>query len=279
MAEELEDHIEVEEEAPAVEPPPESDPEAEAEARKYGWKPREDFTLAPEGWVDAARFLELPSTQVKITRDLNKRLEREARESREQLARVGEVTRVAVERMRQQEREAYEARVAEIERERRAAVEQGDTQRYDRLTEAQKAIKPPEPVAEPPPQGVQIATDAQEYLSRTKWASDPAAYKYAGGLIERNPHVMHLPHIKQVQWVDEQLRNSGLFAEHFEAPAPKPGPAVAKVDPGGLGGMMRRGKSGADLPPDVRKVGEEFVKEGIFANLDEYARDYFGDSK
>jgi len=116
MAEEQIETGEVPVEAP-VETPAEPSPEqveAEGEARKYGWKAKEEFDLAPEGWVDANRFLELPSTQVKMLRDTRKQLERELRERDEKLSGIERTARTAVEAARKQERERYEAQLAEL---------------------------------------------------------------------------------------------------------------------------------------------------------------------
>lgn len=273
--EELPEDQEAEAEAPQDQPQePQPDPELEAEAAKYGWKPKDNFKRNPEGWIDAAKFLELPSTQVKMTRDINRRLEKELRDRDERLARIEATTQTAVQRIRDQERQAYEAKLAELQAAKRAAVEVGDTAQFDRLEAQQRAIQPPPPV--PVSQSGPVP-EVKAYLDETKWFKDPDAFTFARELIDANPAVQKLDPMRQVKWAEAQLRNSGVFAHHFEAPAPAK-PAVSRVDAGGMGGAtsFRRTKGASDLPQDVRAVADSFVKEGIYKSVDEYAADYFG---
>lgn len=256
-----------------VEEAPKVDPELEADARKYGWKPKEEFTLDPEGWVPADRFLELPSTQRKMTQDINRRLEKELKERDERLERIAATSAEAVALVRKQERERYEAQLANIEAAKRAAVEVGDAERYDALAAQQKALRPPEHVQQPMPP--QVNPVVAEYAKTAAWMQDPNAYRFAELAIEDNPEVKRLPAIKQIAWAEKKVRE--FFPEHFpEAPAR---PQFSKVDGGGLGQIGRRGKGADDLPAEARKVGQEFVSEGVFKSLDEYAASYFAQEK
>lgn len=259
-------------ELPEEQPEPKVDPEAESEARRYGWKPKDEFTLAPDGWVDASRYLELPSTQVKVIRDLNKRLERELRERDDRLSRVQSVSETAISRVREQERAAYEAKLTEIEAQKRAAVEVGDTQQYDRLADQQRQMQPP--VVEAPKEAA-IVPEVREYLDTAKWVKDPHAFSFARELIDQTPAVQRLAPLEQVKWAERQLRDVGQFSHHF-ATVEAPRPAVSKVDAGGMGMLGRKaGKTAADLPSDVRRIADGFVNEGIYKTADEYAVDYF----
>lgn len=267
-----EEQIEVPVEAP-VETPAEPSPEqveAEGEARKYGWKAKEEFDLAPEGWVDANRFLELPSTQVKMLRDTRKQLEREIRERDEKISGIERTAKTAVEAARKQERERYEAQLAELKTNQRKAAEVGDVETFDRLAaqEAQMRQKAPEvPVREEAKP--QLAPEISDYMAANTWTKNPQAIAFAREAIDRNPEVMMLPPIKQVQWAEKKVQE--YFPELFDKPKAPP----ARVDGGGLGIPRRSGKSAADLPADVRAIGKEFVEQGLFKDLDAYAKDYF----
>jgi hypothetical protein len=264
--------------APAVETNDEAaaaaEAEAAAEARKYGWKPKEEFNLAPEGWVDAKRFLELPSTMVKQLRDQKRDLDRQLKERDERLERIGGVTQQAIERVRQQERQQYEAKIAEFERAKREAAELGDVTKYDQLSEQQRSVKPPAPIAAPV---AAPANEVQEYLKTTKWAADPAAMTLARGLIDSDPAALTLPPLRQVQWAERKLKE--YYPDYFDTPAATATatvPGKARVDAGGLGVItQKRGRTADDLPADARSVGQSFVKDGLFKTLDEYAAAYF----
>lgn len=269
MTEEIEEKPELEpEQEPVAEAPSEPDHEAESEARKYGWKPKEEFTLAPEGWVDASRFLELPSTQTKMLRDVNRRLERELGERDKVLSKVSEMQERAMQRVRDQERQAYEERIARIEEAKRQAVEVGDVAQYDKLSQDQRKLAPPsdepEPKAEPEP-------EVKAYIEGAKWLKDPNAYAFAYQLIEDNPNVKRLPATKQIAWAEARVKE--FFPEHFEEPKPKQ--TFSKVDGGGTGPLGKRGKGADDLPPEARAAAEMYVKEKLYKSVDEYAKEYF----
>jgi hypothetical protein len=67
------------------------------------------------------------------------------------------------------------------------------------------------------------------------------------------------------------------FPEYFSDQPQRP--QFSKVDGGGLGAIGKRGKGPDDLPSEARKVGQDFVSEGIFKSLDEYAASYFAQEK
>jgi hypothetical protein len=251
---------------------PQADPEVEADARKYGWKPKEEFTLDPEGWVPADRFLELPSTQRKMTQDINRRLEKELRDRDEKLERITATTTEAMERVRKQERERFEAQLQQLEVLKRQAAEGGDVARYDELSRHQKALSPPQEAAEEAPRRHPVV---EEYAKTAAWMQDPDAYRFAQMAINDSPEIQRLPARKQIEWAEKKVRE--FFPEHFpEAPAR---PQFSKVDGGGLGQIGKRGRGPDDLPSEARRVGQEFVSEGIFKSLDEYAASYFAQEK
>lgn len=277
MKDEIEQELpegEVEEEQPVETPKePEADPESEAEARKYGWRPKSEFDKDPAGWVDAKRFLEIPQTQVKMLRDLRRNDEREKRELREQLARIEGTTKTAIERVREQEKLAYEARIAELEKAKREAAEVGDLRRYDDLQKQQANIRQPAPlpehVSEPVPQAPPELIAYQQGPTGA-WVNNTEAVAFGYEEIERNPSIKRLPVTKQLQWAEARVRE--FFPELFPQ---QPQPMRARVDGGGLGGSARRGKGPEDLPPEARQIGSDFVKEGVFKSLEDYAREYF----
>lgn len=265
LNEEIEEGLEAEPEKP------EPDPDLAAEARKYGWKPREEFNLAPDGWVDAGRFLQLPTTQLKMSRDIQRNLAAQLKERDENFNRLESMTKVAIERVRDQERSQYAAKIAELEQAKRAAAEIGDVEKYDALARQQTEIKPPLPAGEVPQNGRPVfAPDLEKYLSENAWTKDQAAFAFAKQAIDRSPDALMLPPLRQVQWAEKRVRE--FFPDLF----PEEKRQVAKVDGGGIGFNGRTRERGADdLPSDARKQGEEFVKEGIFKSLSEYATDYF----
>lgn len=271
----MSEEIERDEDQPEVEAQdaPQIDPEAEAEARKYGWKPKEEFTLAPEGWVAADRFLELPSTQVKMSRDLTRRLEKDLKARDDEIARISATTAEALGLVRKQERARYEEMLAQFEVAKRQAAEGGDVARYDALTRQQQTIRPPEPEQTEAPKRPAFV---EEYAKTAAWMQDQNAVAFARAAIDDNREVMRLPPEKQIAWAEKRVRE--YFPEHFPAPE-QPKPQFSKVDGGGMGAIGKRGKGADDLPAEARKIAQEFVDEGVFKSLDEYAASYFAQEK
>lgn len=267
---------------PEVAPEPEQpDPEqieAEGEAKKYGWKPKEAFDLAPDGWVDAKRFLELPSTQNKALRDTKRDLERRLEEAeaarKADLEGVRAASKAALEAVRKQEQDRYAADLAAIQQRQREAVGMADTQRFDALEKQKAQLRPPSPVwNEPAPKPTQdpVVTD---YLAKNEWAQDDALREEGARAIDaaqRNGRTFN-GYGEQLAYAESVMKRK---YPHMFAPAEPQRPAQSRVDGGGLGGSSRRVKGGDDLPADVRAVGKEFVADGVFKSLDDYAKAYF----
>jgi hypothetical protein len=277
-----EQELETEEIERVEDTPPEPSPEElaqrqemEAEAKKYGWRPKEEFDRAPEGWVDAERFMELPQTHVKMlrdeTRDLKAQLERGAQE----IEGIRRMSRVAVDEARKQAEAQYERDLAVIRAGQRKAVEDMDTERFDALAQREAQLRQNAPQAAPvdAPQVDQAEiAKVEAYKRDNEWTQNPIIWGQVMSAIDNSPEVMALPADKQIEYADKMVRQS--YPHLFAAPEPKPA-AVQRVDGGGLGLGAKRSKGANDLPSEAAKIGKEFVEEGIFKSLDDYAKQYF----
>jgi hypothetical protein len=254
----------------AVTPPepeaqaPERDPELEAEARKYGWKPKDEFTLAPDGWMDADRFLEAPATRFKRERDTRKATEKELAEVREQLSRVAKVTEQTVAAREAQIRADYEARWQRLQAEKVEAVETADVEKFKAVEAQEQRLRQSQPA-----QPAARAPEVTSFLGTVPWGSDEAKVEVAKRIIDTTPGALALPTAKQLEIADRKMRE--FYPELYEVTPPAP----PRVDGGGLGGARRGPKGADDLPADVRKVGKEFVEQGLFKSLGDYAKKYW----
>lgn len=275
---------EVEEETPDIEEPESDQPDPdrvarEVEAKKYGWRPKEDFDRDPEGWVDADRFLELPSTGVKMLRDTKRDLEKRVEESEKaravDIARVEATSRAAIEAVRMQERQRYDTELTAVREAKRQAASMADVARYDALETRERQLSAP-PVRQSDEK--QPHPDAVEYAARPEgaWLNNPELAKAGFHLIEANPSVKVLPPKVQIAFAEAELRK--FYPTAFAAPAQQEPPKASRVDGGGLAGGGRRTKGADDLPADVRKVAAGFVKEGVFKDINAYAAAYWKDN-
>ena len=266
---------------PEIDAPVAPDPEqieAEGEAKKYGWKPKEAFDLAPDGWVDAKRFLELPSTQNKALRDTKRDLERRLEEAdaarKADIEGVRAASKAAVEAVRKQEQDRYTAELAAIQQRQREAVGMADTQRFDALEKQKSQLRPPAPVwQEPAPTPAQDPV-ISDYIAKNDWAQDDALREEGARAIDaaQRSGRQFNGYGEQLAYAESVMKRK--YPHMFQAAEPTR-PTQSRVDGGGLGGSSRRAKGGDDLPADVRAIGKEFVAEGVFKSLDDYAKSYF----
>lgn len=240
----------------------------EAEARKYGWKPREEFTLDPDRWTPAERFMELPATQAKIARDDAKAAREEAKRLAAELDKTKRSALDAVKAVQEQAEASYRAKLEEIEREKVAAVETADSDAYKAAVAREKALKPPPQVNAEEPRGDLTAS----LHDKKPWLTDPVLRGQAAQIIDRAlaagesvPPPSDI--VAHVEFAEKRLAR--YYPHLFKAePAAQ---QRSRVESGGLaGGGSRDAASG--LSAEQREAARIFVERGVFKSVDEYAR-------
>lgn len=249
--------------------PPQADPEAEAEARKYGWRPKEEFDRDPEGWVDAARFLELPSTHKKMLRD---ELRDTKQEMADRLARLEKANKEAMKRALEAQKSQYEGQLQQVRAAQRKAVEEGDTAAYDRLEGYERDLLKRAPAAEVEEVKPQTDPYVEQYRGSEagQWLNDPYMYARAAEIIDLSKGAAGATAADQIAYAEARLRE--YYPHKFASPPKKA--VQARVDGGGLAGGKKRSDA-SRLPPEALKAAKEYVEEGIFKSVDEYAKQYW----
>lgn len=261
--------VEVEVEAAPAPPEPEIDSETIEEAKKYGWRAKEEFDLAPEGWVDADRFMELPATQRKVLKDQNKTLNERIQSLEGQNASVAREAARATKLAMEEQKRAHEAQLNDLRNQQRKAAELGDMAEYDRLNVERQKVAESQPAQQP--QQPEHSPEYQAHHSSAEWAKDPILWKFAIDAVNQGgPTVMGMRDIDQLKYAEAKVRE--YFPQKFEAPKP---PSPPKVDGGGIGGGAAPKKGVNALPADARRAGKEFVEAGVFKDMEAYAKAYF----
>lgn len=241
------------------------DYEKEAEARKYGWKHSSEYTNPMKGWVDADRFLELPSTQNKRLRDEMKS-QQSAFEQR--MANMERMNNMALERQKAQ----LESQVSSISQQQVQAVETANTEEYQRLeSQKQTLMKQAQEVQAPAQQPQGPDPYVTQYQAENKWTQNPALWQQAIQIVGQNQAVQQMSARDQVQYAESQIKQLYPHFFHDQAPAPKP---RQRVDGGGVAPSAGRVSKASKLPPEARKAGEQFVQQGLFKSIEEYAKSY-----
>lgn len=240
--------------------------DTEKEAQKYGWRPKSEFTLPPDKWVEADEYLSFPTTQNRILRDELRAYQKNTDELVS--ARVGAVEKMlqeASEARFNEQKAAHEAEIARIKAGQLEAVQSGDVQAFQTLEQQAARLTEPQ---KPAPAPNQAAQEVEAYRKANEWTQDPVMWQAAINAVGNAPH---LSASQQLQLGERAVRQ--MFPDKFEAPKPKPAPRQ-RVDGGGLGGAAKAGKGVRDLPPEAKKQGKKFVEDGLFGSLEEYAAAY-----
>lgn len=241
---------------------PEADP-VEAEARKQGWRPKDEWSGDPDNWKDAKTYVEHGEVKSRIAK-----LEKEHQERFDRLERMN---KKAMERQEKQLKSEIEA----LKAQRRDAIKAGDVEAVEGIDAAieERRNSDAEDAKPDTPEAKQKAWEASNNWFNSDFELRQYAINWSQFNAERNPTISFDDNMKAL---DAEMRRK--FPEQFGAKEKKPAAnGHAAVDGGGMldGIPVKNGKGPESLPPEARAAGQRFVKQGLFKNLTEYAKDYF----
>jgi hypothetical protein len=121
----------------------------EREAREIGWVPENDFKGDKEKWKPAQKFVEDGERILPIVKANERRLREELAKERQSIAeRMSRLEKVHQNTIEAQERQ-HKADMNRILREQRAAVQEGDVEKFDTLEKERANLKAPEKIELP----------------------------------------------------------------------------------------------------------------------------------
>lgn len=264
--------------------------DVETRARAMGWVDKDEFRGDPARWRPADEFVQRGENEMPLLREnlrrttdqlteLQTRLSRQEQEFKGTVQRIERMSDTALKRQREQLEESYAAAM-------RNAAASGDLERYQQLetgkavaisnfdqqaSEAREQPKPP-PSA---PQGPtpEYTTKVESWAQRNAWyKTDPELHNVANGysafLTQMNPNITLDDNLAQTESYMKKR-----FADKFGA-APS-GPAAVEGGGSRMSGTVGRGKGWNDLPADAREQAKKFIREGLFKDESDYAKDYW----
>ena len=254
--------------------------DTEARARAMGWVAKDEFRGPAENWRDAAEFVRRGEEELPVLRERNRDMARkltdiEARilsseqTYKQQLANIERMNTIALNRQRDQI-------VASYEQAMRGAAESGDISRYDQLRQDYgiSLHQFDQQIRQPQQRQPQEQPEVAEWKSRNPWFDDPELNVAAQ--LEHMRLQREKPNLSLRENLAETTRAvHARYPDRF---------GIAKAAAGAVEGgsripaSMARGKGVSDLPSDARRIGERFVREGLFKSIDEYAREYHADN-
>lgn len=265
--------------------------DVESRARAQGWVPREEFRGDPDKWRDAGEFvkrgeellpvaLERSRAAERKAQELEQRLQAQAAEAADKLERLERMSVAALQRHKQQLEANYQHAM-------RAAVETGDVARYDQLSRdlvtardqfdqqvSQQVNEAPQPDGyRPLPPQIKATVDT--WVQSNEWFNrDPelnaVAQAHHSKLLREKPGLSLSDNLAETtKYVRQRYPERFGQTQQFTTPMVEAGGGRVPSSAG------PRAKGANDLPADVRAVGQRYVTQGLFKDLNEYAREYF----
>lgn len=246
-----------------------NDRDYEAEARAVGWKPEAEFKGKAGRWKTAEDFIHAREEALPVMKSL---LREQEKEYGERLAGIEKAANSALTAAQANSDKI----IADLQGQLRYYASKGDLNSYDRanaqLAEAVKAA----------PQTIPIASEkeqADEKFARDNpwYGVDKKLTSFAMGesmrLLQENPGMTIAANRRLTA---EAVRQE--FPEKFQGNRVDPdSPSHARVDGGSVfpSGPRSNRKGGDSLPSEIKAIGQRFVTQGLFKNLDDYAKEYY----
>lgn len=254
---------------------------AEAEARLYGWRPKDEFHGPEDKWRTAEDFLEEGK---RINGFLRKDLDKLRAQLAEKDSRIAEIQQTVAEFARfheETEARSYQRALKELKAARAEALRENDGAtvveiegQIESLEEARAAAKPP--VAKPAQQTPGPDPIWTGWLAENSWFQEnPKARAVANGYSELLR--AEAPDLVGRAFLDEvKLRVQTDFPELFSNGNRARAAAVSSSgESRGAGASGTRGKTYSDLPADAKAMCDKFVSQKLVKDRETYVREYF----
>lgn len=255
-------------------------PDYEAEARKYGWVPKEEFRGDTSEWRDAPEFVKRGQEILGFVRKENGKLKDKLATTSAEFEEFKKDAQEFKKYMAKVEENAHKRALAELKEQKKKAIELGDgaavveiddeiqnlhTQKAELSKENKQAIDP-------------VRENNQKILK--DWIADgnqifskdivvQALANQFADVVRADPETKHLTGTEFLDEVAARVREA--IPDKFENPARTRSAAVGTSSDAGR--TTSKKKSYADLPEDAKKACDKFVKNG-WLTKEEYIERY-----
>ncbi|WP_299477013.1 hypothetical protein [uncultured Paracoccus sp.] len=272
----------VEQQQPAQDAAP-AEPSVEDRARAMGWVDKDQFRGPPDRWRPAEDFVKRGEDELPILREnLHRATHKITQLERDYASRIDGIQRataIALQNQRAQIEAQYEQRMRDavnygdlnaydaLRNERVQAINQFDQHAVEALSQPQQQMQPQTPTYAPEQVPV-----VQSWTKNNPWyGRDPemsaVAYHYSTRIGQQNPQMSLQANLAETEKYMRQR-----YPEAF--PTSRPTASAAPVEAGGsrMGASVQRGPGVASLDAAALALGRQFVKDGLFKSLEDYAK-------
>lgn len=241
-------------------------PDAETLAKRMGWAPKENWRGKEDQWVGAQEFLDRANPAMLM----------------ERLSKMESSHQKTVQSMERMNKAALERQKAELTAKRDELeaqyVARGDAQavrelnqNYDRISAELDAGQHQAPQQ----QQVQRAPEVDSWIEqRPQFKTDPMFYDAADKMMTAIEAQMPGKSVSEhLAELDKRLapRFPDIYQQAKASEAP---PAGARQMDGVKVSTKKSSNYASRIPAEAKAQGERFVKDGLFKNIEEFAKEY-----
>lgn len=269
--------------AETVNDAPQVDHAIEAEARDYGWAPKENFKGPAEKWRPADEYIDWAKQSGRLPRgEFDKVVKalpvitRENEQLKTKLAEVSETLNQFVEFSTKAEERAFKRAKSEIEAEITAAAQNADPEAARAAMAKLEALgsELPKPVAKAETKpSVAVDPVIQDWISKEDWFNRDKTLNAVATAIFGEIEQAHPGMSRADQLAETKKRTVEKFPEKFGINPAREG-AASVGTPRGEAPKRKSGKAYEDLPADAKMACDKFVKTIPGYTRDKYVKDY-----
>lgn len=237
----------------------------ETEARKHGWRPKDEFKGDPARWTDAEAFVRRADEVMPFLEKKTKAQQREIDDLKRTLKQFQQYVTTA-------DKRAMERATLEIEARHAEAVETGDVEAAKKavadLRQVEKDFAPPQADEVPEYDERKAKQELADWVEQTGWyGTDDSRTKYADTQANLMGPAAEWDGGQAAWLVELEARVNRRFEQ---APAKPSATNAGGARPGARGSA----RSFNDLPPDARRQCERFEKQIPGFTRAQYIKDY-----
>lgn len=244
--------------------------EVEERAKRMGWKPQEEYKGDPERWTDAETFVKVGEERLPVMKENYRKLE-------DKYADLERQVKAQTDYQKHMAKVQYERAKKELQEQKKQAVENADTELYERLEKQEEQINndySPKEVAPVSQEQQEVAA----WQQRNPWFANPNLQQKA---VEMENAILGEESFKQMQDPFYQpmplsQRLEEVTRRMLEANKPKDARRLPSVEGARQTSGKKAAKTWSDIPTGDREKAEQWIKAGILSKED-YVKDYFGE--